>query len=175
MNEHESIALDEVQATDTEVLGPAEQKIEANDGLIEEDNTEASDEVSALKAEIDKLRMQLEERELLDRVNKRMNAELAQFEEYFPDVAMEDIPQEVWEKVRAGASLSAQYSLYQRRKELEKRKIGEVNGQNRKMSTGAISHGDGEKYYSPSEVRRMSPAQVKKHYDEIVESMRHWN
>ena len=54
-------------------------------------------------------------------------------------------------------------------------RIRDVNIKNRKMSAGAVSQGDGEKYYSPSEVKRMTPAQVKKHYDEIVESMRHWN
>jgi hypothetical protein len=62
-----------------------------------------------------------------------------------------------------------------RKIELEKKKISDFNENNRRMSTGSLLQGDGEKYYSPSEVKKMTPAQVKSHYDEIVESMRHWN
>jgi hypothetical protein len=81
----------------------------------------------------------------------------------------------VWQKVRKGASLCAEFSLIQRKAELEKRRINNINEQNRRMSAGSLGNSDGEKYYSPSEVKKMTPLQVREHYDDIIESMRHWN
>ena len=43
------------------------------------------------------------------------------------------------------------------------------------MSAGSLASDEGEKYYSPSEVKKMSPAQVRANYDDIIESMRHWH
>ena len=139
------------------------------------ENAEQTDEVAALKAEIESLRAQLNEREMLDKATARMNAELLEFEEYFPDVSLDQIPDAIWQKVKEGASLSAQYSLFRRKEELSKRKVSNINEKNRKMSSGSVAGGEGDKYYSPSEVKRMSPEQVRKHYDDIIESMRHWN
>ena len=133
------------------------------------------DEILALKAEIEDLRAQLVAREQEEKIKTRMNTELAEFEEYFPEISLDEIPDEVWEKVKGGASLSASYSLFKRKKELESKKVRDLNEKNRKMSAGSVAGGDGEKYYSPAEVKRMTPAQVKNNYDRILESMRHWN
>lgn len=150
---------------------------ELENDISSEEVTEESknDEISMLRAELDDLRAKLLEKEQIERAESRMQRELSEFEDYFPEVSLEEIPDEVWQKVKVGASLSAQYSLFRRRAELEKRRISDFNEKNRKMSAGAAGHGEGEKYYSPAEVKRMSPAQVKTHYDEIIESMRHWN
>lgn len=159
----------ELQADDVEAM--------ENDLLpVDEDFEEKrEDELSVLRGEIEILRAQLKEREELDKANERLRAELADFYEVFPDTPPDQIPSEIWEKVRKGASLSAEYSLLLRRRELEKKRIGDINEKNRRMSAGSVNSGEGEKYYSPSEVKRMSPTQVKAHYDDIIESMRHWN
>ncbi len=133
------------------------------------------EELSLLKEELASLRKELRERIELDRANERMMGELAEFEEYFPQTSVSEIPPDIWEKVRRGASLSSSYALHLRKSELEKQKIGDFNKKNRRMSTGSLENGEAEKYLSRDEVKKMTPKQVKQNYDAIMESMRHWN
>ena len=173
MDELNEAVLDNGPSIELENLTDSELE---NNMPNEEANEEADkDEISMLRAELEELRVKLLEKEQLERAESRIQREIYEFEAYFSDVKLEEIPDEVWQKVKTGASLSAQYSLFRRRAELEKRRISDHNEKNRKMSAGAAGRGEGEKYYSPAEVKRMSPAQVKTHYDEIIESMRHWN
>lgn len=142
-----------------------------------EDYAEAEevDEMSLLKTELEALRMELKSRDEREALNSRMIKELNEFQEYFPEVEIRSIPNDIWEQVKNGASLSASFALNLRKIEIERKKVSDFNEKNRRMSAGALLQGDGEKFYSPSEVKRMSPAQVRAHYDDIVESMRHWN
>lgn len=147
---------------------------------VEEDSgnafeTEALDEVSLLKNELEALRLELKSRDEREEMNSRMLKELNEFQEYFPEVEIHNVPYEVWEEVKNGASLSASFALNLRKIEIERKKVNDFNEKNRRMSAGSLIQGDGEKFYSPSEVKRMTPAQVKAHYDDIVASMRHWN
>ena len=137
--------------------------------------TEALDEVSLLKNELETLRLELKSRDEREEMNSRMLKELNEFQEYFPEVDIRGIPDEIWEEVKNGASLSASFALNLRKIEIERKKVNDFNEKNRRMSAGSLIQGDGEKFYSPSEVKRMTPAQVKAHYDDIVASMRHWN
>ncbi len=133
------------------------------------------DELTCLKQEIDTLKEELKKRDELDRANARINNEVLEFKEYFPDVDVHTIPSDVWEKVRAGSSLAGSYALMLKKDELEKKKIGDFNEKNRRMSAGSLISGEGEKYYSPAEVKKMTPTQVRAHYDDIMASMKHWN
>lgn len=147
---------------------------------VEEDfgnasETEELDEISLLKNELEALRLELKSRDEREEMNSRMLKELNEFQEYFPEVDIRAISDEVWEQVKNGASLSASFALNLRKIEIERKKVNDFNEKNRRMSTGSLIQGDGENYYSPSEVKRMTPAQVKAHYDDIVASMRHWN
>ena len=162
MNEHEDIELEALEASETE----ADNMPKASDSC---------DEVALLRAELEALRGELSKRDELDRANSRMNAELSEFSEYFPETELASIPDEIWEKVKRGASLSATYALYLRKNEERQKKIGDFNEKNRRMSAGSLLKGESEKYYSPSEVKRMTPAQVKSNYDDIIASMKHWN
>ena len=137
--------------------------------------TGALDEVSLLKNELETLRLELKSRDEREEMNSRMLKELNEFQEYFPEVDIRAISDEVWEQVKNGASLSASFALNLRKIEIERKKVNDFNEKNRRMSAGSLIQGDGEKFYSPSEVKRMTPAQVKAHYDDIVASMRHWN
>jgi hypothetical protein len=134
-----------------------------------------SDEISSLRAEIDALKSELSKRDELDRAHSRMNTELKEFSEYFPDTELTSIPDEIWERVKNGASLAATYALFLRKSEREQKKIGDFNEKNRRMSAGSLMKGEGERYYSPAEVKKMTPAQVKSNYDDIIASMKHWN
>ena len=144
------------------------------DELIEELEDDVG-ELELLRAEVQRLRTELYEREELDRVNSRMKNEMAEFEEYFPETDISSIPDEIWEKVKGGASLASSFALYQRKIEMEAQRISDFNKRTRKMSAGSLASDEGEKYYSPSEVKKMSPAQVRANYDDIIESMRHWH
>lgn len=189
MNEENvSIEMGEAVTEETELLAfgdgevPLEEASEEpflnEDVELPEEDSEKSaeaDEVAALKEELEALRAQLKAREEEERATLRMNAELFEFEEYFPEVELASIPDEIWKKVKSGASLSASFALFKRREELKNKRISDLNTKNRKMSAGSIAGGEGEKYFSPSEVKRMTPEQVKSNYDRILESMRHWN
>lgn len=144
------------------------------DELIEELEDDVG-ELELLRAEVQRLRTELYEREELDRVNSRMKNEMAEFEEYFPETDISSVPDEIWEKVKGGASLASSFALYQRKIEMEAQRISDFNKRTRKMSAGSLASDEGEKYYSPSEVKKMSPAQVRANYDDIIESMRHWH
>ena len=144
------------------------------DELIEELEDDVG-ELELLRAEVQRLRTELYEREELDRVNSRMKNEMAEFEEYFPETDIASVPDEIWEKVKGGASLASSFALYQRKIEMEAQRTSDFNKRTRKMSAGSLASDEGEKYYSPSEVKKMSPAQVRANYDDIIESMRHWH
>lgn len=139
------------------------------------DTDSENDELTLLRKEVELLRSSLRSREELDRANERMRNELSEFSEYFPQVELSEISDEIWEKVKKGDSLSSAYALYLRKKELSEQRADDFNKKNRRMSTGSLQNGGEEKYFSPSEVRRMTQKQVRQNYDEIVESMRHWN
>ena len=154
------------QAVSDEITDACEQTVDEDPEV---------DELTILKAEVENLRAQLKTREDEERAVTRIHSELAEFEEYFPEVELSSIPDDVWEKVKDGASLSASYSLFKRKEELKNKRICDINEKNRKMSAGSVIGGEGEKFFSPAEVKKMTPAQVKTNYDRIVESMRHWN
>lgn len=143
--------------------------------IIQDEPTDEKNELLSLRAELEALRAELRSRDELDRANSRMQAELLEFQDYFPEVEIKEIPDDIWQKVKGGASLSASFALHLRKSELEQRRINDFNNKNRKMSAGSLAQGEEEKYFSPAEVRRMTPAQVKSNYDDIINSMRHWN
>ena len=151
-----------------------EEACESTEDLALEDEGSA-DEVTLLRNELELLKEELRLRDEKETASSRILKEITEFEEYFPEVDIHQIPSEIWEQVRKGASLSASFALSLRRLEIEKKKTSDFNEKNRRMSAGSLIQGGGEKYYSPSEVKKMTSAEVKLHYDDILESMRHWN
>lgn len=136
---------------------------------------EPIDELALLKSELENLKQELRARDEREALQSRMIREIKEFQDYFPEVDIKGVSDEIWDQVKRGASLSAAFALDLRKAELERKKVSDFNEKNRRMSAGSLMNGDEEKYYSPSEVKKMTPAQVKLHYDDIVESMRHWN
>lgn len=178
MLEQELLASEESQELGKDLVECEVEPINLEVGEIEEAElceSKEKSELEQLKEECERMRAELSLRDEQDRARARMDAEFALFSEYFPEVKASEIPQQVFESVKNGSSLSGAYALYLRRAELEKRKIADCNEKNRKMSSGTVVAGEGERYFSPSEVKKMTPAQVKINYDDIVRSMRYWN
>ncbi len=55
-----------------------------------------------------------------------------------------------------------------------KRRIEEINRANRESSAGSV-RGSKSDYFSYNEVKEMTPAQVRKNFSRIVDSMGKWN
>lgn len=144
------------------------------EALSQEGEYEAP-EVDSLKAELDSLREELRRRDELEASRRRIEGELEEFFELYPESDVRSLPDEVWEKVKGGIPLVASFALYQRKSELAAKRACEFNEKNRRMSAGSLTSGEAEAYYSPEEVKKMTSKEVKKNYDDIVRSMRHWN
>ena len=128
---------------------------------------EPDDPIAALREEIATLRALVETR-------REVPAELTEsFRSLYPDVSRADIPDAVFEEAQAGLPLEAAYALYERREALRKQAAERVNRQNAVGGWGRAD-GAGEDFLSPDEVREMTPAEVRRNYARIVESMKHW-
>lgn len=142
---------------------------ETKEGLPDEKDPLA--ELEALKLENSALLKELEERKSL---TMRLEGEIGEFSEMFPEVSLSEIPEEIWNEVKRGLPLSASYARHERRISLARKKAAEINTAMREMSSGSISGGS-DRYLSPEEVRKMTPVQVKENYTHIINSMKHWN
>ena len=169
----QEILIEEIPEKDIEI---EEEQMSTPDAPTEEaQESVGEDELEDLRKEIEDLRGELSRREALDESNKRMLRECEEFKEYFPDAELSSVPDEVWERVKGGLPLSAAYALFARRIEMQKSRVEQINRKNREMSAGSVRNGGDEGYYSPAEVKAMTPDQVRANYTDIIESMRHWN
>ncbi len=131
---------------------------------------QAMDRIAQLTAELETLRREQSAQAAL---SERMTRECAEFEAHFPAVAMQEIPDDVWEKVHGGVPLAAAYALYAHGQALARRR--ETQAAERMAQSAAGLPGDAAGgYFSPSQVRAMSRAEVRDNYDRVLESMRHW-
>ncbi|MBO4277696.1 MAG: hypothetical protein J5925_04810 [Clostridia bacterium] len=101
-------------------------------------------------------------------------AEIKRFREIFPGVNAEDIPEEVWEDVAAGADLPHAYAFYRIRGEGEKTYADEVNRRNSEKGAAAAGDGATEPAYTKDDVEKMSGGEVRKNYKNIVRAMKNW-
>ena len=152
---------------------PSDEITEEESGEEQEISVSPPEEsIDSLRAELDRLRTELERR---DQENLRMQAELGEFSKVFPDIGLETIPAEVWSSVKSGVPLAAAYALYEKKAAAYQKLTQSVNAKNSEQSSGAIGKESDSIYYSPSEVRKMSPAEVRAKYNIIIESMKKWN
>ena len=88
---------------------------------------------------------------------KSSEEDIALFHSLFPEVKGEDIPEEIWEAVENGESLSAAWALYTLCQEREQEKIRKKNRENEEKAPPRIhTKGEEEDYFSPDAVRSMS-------------------
>ena len=162
-------------ATEDEERGEDDKKVPREEDTHSHQSAEdiSGDEaLRVLKREIDELKRQLSER---DREFERMTRECAEFGELYPDVPLRSLPDSVWDGVKNGVPIAASYALYEKKRAAEARRAAKLNEQNSSYSVGSAGDFSDDSYFSPSEVRRMSPLEVKKNYTKILESMRRWN
>ena len=108
--------------------------------------------------------------------SEKLAEDVAAFHALFPDVKAEEIPGSVWEQVEAGESLTASYAVHFVAALRDKERIERLNAENEKAAPPPVRHdGKEESYFSPEAVRAMSRDEVRKHYQEILRSMDHWN
>ena len=126
--------------------------------------------IEALNARIWELEELLAQREA---VADRMMRECEEFESYFPEVTLRQVPAEVWNRVQAGIPLAAAYALYERGIRNQATAAQEQNARNAAHLPTAPAPAE-SRYFSPAQVRAMSRREVRENYDRIFESMRHW-
>ncbi len=149
-----------------------EQTSEGDAFEVSGEESGPSDNSEELRAEIERLRAELEKR---DKENLRVVAEIGEFSAVFPETSIESVPSEVWNSVNAGVPLAAAYALYEKKRAAYQKFTQSVNQKNYEQSSGAVGKETDSNYYSPSEVKKMSPAEVRAKYNIIVESMKKWN
>lgn len=137
----------------------------------ENEPAEEVNELEALRARNAELEQALEERKS---VFDRLEGEISEFSEMFPDVPLSEIPDEIWNEVKKGLPLSASYARHERKRNLSRIKAEEANKNALEKSSGSVT-GTSEHYYTADQVRKMSAAEVKKNYSHIINSMKHWN
>ena len=147
----------------------AEEEVGEQD---EEKDTPDATEIAYLKAELESLKKELADTRSL---YARLESECAEFSEVYPEVSLSSLPDSIWQSVKSGVPLAAAYALEARKAELAARRAGEVNVENRKMSSGSLSSDSYNDYFSPSQVRAMSAAEVRANYTKIVNSMSKWH
>jgi hypothetical protein len=137
----------------------------------ENEATEELSELDALKARNAELEKALEERKS---ISERLEGEISEFSEMFPDVPLSEIPDEIWNEVKMGLPLSASYARHERKRTLSQKKAEEANKNAIEKSSGSVT-GTSDHYFTADQVRKMSAAEVKKNYSHIINSMKHWN
>lgn len=165
----EELAFEEEIEAPTEEA--SEEKEEANEEQAEETNAEQEDPVAALRAEVESLRAELA---AARSENERVATEVGEFHALFPDCPLSAVPDTVWDQVRTGQSLCAAYALYEKKREAAIRRAEAVNLQNAQRSAGLAGKDAPAEYFTPDEVRAMSPNEVRRYYDKITESMKSW-
>lgn len=127
--------------------------------------------ISELREEL----KQLEERiTAKEEAYRRLERECAEFRELYPGVPLEGLSDKVWEDVQRGIPVAAAFALAERRRILLEEKAQKSNQQNKKCAPETIC-GKEELFFSPAEVRAMSPKQVRENYEKIMLSMQKWN
>ncbi|MBR2353091.1 MAG: hypothetical protein IKA76_01130 [Clostridia bacterium] len=137
----------------------------------EESSVDSADEIASLQAEVERLRTALTQKE---QEQKKIMREMEDFSRFFPTTSVKEIPESVWKDVETGIPLSAAYALYEKKSCMDRLHAEEINRRNAEQSAGRAGLHTSSEYYSPDEVRAMSPSEVRENYKKIRESMKKW-
>ena len=103
----------------------------------------------------------------------RLERECKEFRQLYPTTPLSALPDKVWEDVQAGVPMAAAFALAERKREMLEAEAKRMNEQNKKVAPEALT-GSEEFFYSPAEVRAMTPEEVRKNYEKIIHSMKKW-
>ncbi|MBQ9921446.1 MAG: hypothetical protein IJO52_04605 [Clostridia bacterium] len=111
------------------------------------------------------------ENEMKDKVTK----DIDRLWEMFPDISLDSVPEELWDMVSQGESLLGAYCILLCKDKLEREKAQQKDRENSAKTPPAVKSGsERPEFFTREAVSKMSREQVRKHYDKIVESMKHW-
>ena len=163
--------LEERDCSTEAEASPADEAASMEEVSAEEVSTEEApiNDLALIREELAALRALVTEQ-------KRVAAEpvvTETFRALYPGIGEADIPDAVLEEARGGLPLEAAYALYERRESLRRRAAEEANRKNAGNSWGK-TEGGGDGFLSPDEVRKMSPSEVHRNYQQILSSMKHW-
>ena len=133
--------------------------------------TPAGAELAELRGELNALREELRQERA---VRTRLGAEYEEFQLLYPSTPLTALPDSVWEDVRRGIPIAAAFALAEKHRLRKEALAEESNLSNARRSSGAMKPTEPD-YFSPDEVRAMSPAEVRKHYSQIRSSMKNWH
>lgn len=129
----------------------------------------------------DNIRLELEQAREQKKTNRYDNFEkaviekdIAEFRRFFPDVNPEQIPQSVWEKAVESGSLAGAYALHKLETENLTQHAERINITNNAKSAAVPIEGDAAVLFTEKQVSSMKPNEIKKHYKNIVKSMKKW-
>lgn len=159
---------EEVILTDTQ---------EASD--LPNDSYEASPDYESVILELNEkicaLNEEIEGYKLAAKHQEAIAEQLNEFSELFPEIAVKSVPEEVWESVKRGNSLAASYAVYEKRVTEAAKRIERINAKNASSSAGAIDKNTAQEFFTPDDVRKMSPSEVHANFAKIKRSMGKWN
>ena len=160
-DENVDITVEEIEETENDIETEPEIACETETFVSEPEISEETPEKLSRMVEF-------EQKEALDN-------EYDEFKRLFPGVSVRDLPDAVRESVNSGVPLAAAYALFEKRRAAELSDAENVNLRNRELSVGSIKEtASNEVYYSPREVREMTPDEVHNNFSAILKSMDHW-
>ena len=127
-------------------------------------------ELDELRSELNRLKAALAER---DAKSARIRREYDEFRTLYPTVALDSLSDALWSDVENGIPLAAAYALAERRHAHEA-EIARLTNLNAKQRSAGSVQGASDGELSPSEVRAMSPSDVRKNFSRIMRSMQKW-
>ncbi|MBE6547210.1 MAG: hypothetical protein E7668_07255 [Ruminococcaceae bacterium] len=169
MSELDTVLSDPIEET---VPAVEETKLLCSEDASPSEAPSPAEELSRLREELGVLKATLEQRE---REKSQAMRELEEFHRLFPDISLQNVPDEVWKQVEEGLPLRAAYALYEKERQLAVYRAEQINRQNAARSAGKAGQPASGEYFSPDEVRSMSQRQVRENYKTILESMKKWN
>ncbi len=129
------------------------------------------DTLEQLRSELTALRASLAAKEAL---LERIGIECEEFRSLYPETPLTALSDRVWEDVGRGLPIAAAYALAERRRALTEARAKASNHENSLRSAGAVESAENN-YFSPDEVRKMTPEEVRTHYQTIMRSMQSWH
>lgn len=106
---------------------------------------------------------------------EKLDEDIKLFRELFPNVNADAIPNEVWENVGSGMTLTAAYAIFQRKMDILGEHAENINAELANKAPIGLPENDGDSFVSSGEVENMTPAEIKKNYKKILLSLKKWN
>ena len=140
-------------------------------GASETSEAPETEQLEQLRGELTRLRAELAER---DAFLSRIGNDCTEFQQLYPKTALSELPDEVWQDVKRGIPIAAAFALSERKRTLAEEKATLYNRDNERRSSGALE-ATAPDYFSPAEVRSMTPGEVRANYQKIMQSMQKWH